>query len=294
MRSLFTPAVSRVLAVSVLLIPSVHAFAQSQSFDPRDFSGFWNRAGYQERREGIQIVGGCATCGDNGISTDVPPMTPEGKKRYEANKPAYGRPLGSAPRPGEPDGRRRAVLSAVSNDPTMQCEPLGVTRMLLDTYFSTMEFIFAKDRLIQHSEWTDQWREIFMDGRQLPKDPDLLRWYGYSVARWDGDTLVVNSTGFDDRSWLDYFGYPHSDQMKLEERYRKIAPDKIEFQMTIDDPVIYTKPWVSEKKVLRKVPADRSVISGWAGLLEDKCVPTEEADFNKKVRDPAAGIASKP
>src|SRR6478752_1070953 len=97
MRSLITSSVRKAVAAGVLLMPAVQAFGQSQSFDPRDFSGFWNRAGYQERREGIQIVGGCATCGDNGISTDVPPMTPEGKKRYEANKPAYGRPLGSAP-----------------------------------------------------------------------------------------------------------------------------------------------------------------------------------------------------
>jgi hypothetical protein len=264
---------------------------QAAAFDPHDFSGFWNRGGYQERREGIQIVGGCRDCGDNGIGTNVPPFTPEGQKRYEANKPAYGRPAGSPPVAGEPEGRRRAVASAVSNDPSMLCEPLGVTRMLMDTYFSPLEFIFTKDRLIEHAEWTDQWREIWMDGRKLPDDPDLQRWYGYSIGRWDGNTLVVDSFGYDDRTWLDYYGYPHSDQMRLEERYRRIAPDRIEFELTVTDPEIYTKPWVSDKKVLRKMPPERTTLNGWYGMLEDKCVPTEEADFNKKVRDPAAGIA---
>src|SRR6188472_3200615 len=121
----------RALVLALLLIPSSRTFAQKAAFDARDFSGFWNRGGYQERREGIQIVGGCADCGDNGISKDVPPFTEEGRKRYDANKPAYGRPAGSAPQPGEPEGRRRAVASAVSNDPSMVCEPLGVTRLLM-------------------------------------------------------------------------------------------------------------------------------------------------------------------
>src|SRR5215207_6345637 len=83
--------------------------AQAPSFDPRDLSGYWNRVGYQERREGIQIVGGCSECGDAGINKDVPPLTPQGKKRFDANKPAYGRPLGSPPAANEHEGRRRAV-----------------------------------------------------------------------------------------------------------------------------------------------------------------------------------------
>ena len=281
----------RALLLSLVLMPEALGFAQAARFDPKDFSGFWNRAGYQERREGIQIVGGCPTCGDAGINKEVPPFTPEGKKRYDANKPAYGRPAGSAPQQGEPEGRRRAVASAISNDPSMLCEPLGVTRMLLDTYFSPLEFIVAKDRIVQHAEWTDQWREIWTDGRKLPDDPDLTRWYGYSVGHWEGDTLVVNSFGHDDRTWLDYFGYPHSDQMRLEERYHKIAADKMEFVITVTDPLIYTRPWVSETKTLRKLPPERAILNGWYGMLEDKCVPTEESDFNRKVRDPAAGIA---
>ena len=79
--------------------------------------------------------------------------------------------------------------------------------------------------------------------------------------------------------------------MCLEERYGRVDADKIEFVLTINEPVICSRPWVSEKKTLRKMPPERAVLNGWYGMLEDKCVPTEEADFNKKVRDPAAGIS---
>jgi hypothetical protein len=277
----------RVLGI-LLVFPSV--MPAQKNFDPHDFSGFWDRVGHKERREGIQVLGGCDECGDPGFGANVPPFTSEGQKRFDANKPAYGRPVGSRPVAGEHIGRQRGVLSAQSNDPTFKCEPLGVTRLVLDTYFAGLEFVHTKDRILQHMEWTNEWREIWMDGRELPKEPDLIRWFGYSVGHWEGDTLVVNSYGHDDRTWLDYFGYPHSDQMRLEERYRKIATDKIEVVMTVNDPVIYTKPWIGDKKVLRKFPPERATLNGWYGLLDDRCVPTEEAEFNKKVTDPSGGI----
>ena len=276
--------------IGILLIsPSV--LAAQNNFDPRDFTGMYDRVGHLERREGIQVVGGCAECGDPGFARDVPPFTAEGQKRFDANKPAYGRAVDVPKAAGEHIGRQRAVLSAQSNDPTFECEPLGVTRLLLNTYFAALEFVHTRDRILQHLEWTNEWREIWMDGRSLPEDPDLPRWYGYSVGRWEGNTLVVNSFGHDDRTWIDYFGYPHSDQMRLEERYRRISPDKIEFVMTINDPLIYTKPWVSETKILRRLPPERATLNGWTGLLDDRCVPSEEADFKKKITDPSGGIS---
>jgi hypothetical protein len=273
----------------ILVCPSVLA-AQS-NFDPRDFTGMYDRVGHLERREGIQVVGGCAECGDPGFGKDVPPFTPEGQRRFDANKPAYGRAVDLPKVSQEHIGRQRAVLSALSNDPTFNCEPLGVTRLILDTYFAALEFVHTRDRILQHLEWTNEWREIWMDGRELPAEPDLPRWFGYSVGRWDGDTLVVNSFGHDERTWIDYFGYPHSDQMRLEERYRRIDKDKIEVVMTVNDPVIYTRPWVSEKKILRRLPPGRATLNGWTGLLDDRCVPTEEAEFKKKITDPSGGIS---
>ena len=81
-----------------------------------------------------------------------------------------------------------------------------------------------------------RWRTIWTDGRQLPKDPDP-RWYGYSVGRWEDDsTFVVNSVGMDERTWLDNAGSPHSDQMKVEERYHRVDQNTMELTVTIDDP----------------------------------------------------------
>ena len=290
MKNLF--ANLRRTGVPILLLFSSVAFGQqtSTSFDPHDFSGFWGRFGGQARATGIQGGGGCPECGDPGFGTNVPPFTPEGQKRFDEHKPAYGRPVESPRDPKEPFGRHKGVMSALSNDPTMQCEPSGTTRIILSTYFSPMEWVPSRDRMLQHFEWTNEWREIFTDGRQLPTDPDIPRWYGFSVGHWDGDTFVVNSSGYDDRTWLDHFGFPHSDQMRLEERYRKIAPDKIELVMTLDDPKIYTKPFVGDKKIFRKLSAEEATVDGWQHLLDDRCVPSEEFDFNKKVRDPAAGI----
>src|SRR5439155_23046960 len=87
----------------------------------------------------------------------------------------------------------------------------------------------------------------------LPKDADELKWLGYSVGKWDGDTFVVDSTGFDERTWLDHFGNPRSDQMILQERYHRVDRDTLELTMTLTDPKVYTKPWVSEKKTFRLV-----------------------------------------
>jgi hypothetical protein len=255
-------------------------------FDPHDFSGFWAR--YGQRFGGPQGVA-CTDCGDAGFGTNVPPFTPEGKRLFDQNKPTYGRKEGQPEASGQP-GRNKAVLSALSNDATSQCEPSGLSRIILSTYFSPLEWFSARDRMVQHFEWTNEYREIFTDGRELPKAPDISRWYGYSVGHWEGDTFVVNSYGHDGSTWLDHFGFPHSDELRLEERYRRIAPDKIELIMTAIDPKIYTKPFVGDRKVFRRLLPSEAVVDGWSGLLDDRCVPSEESQFNKTVRDPAAGI----
>ena len=85
-------------------------------------------------------------------------------------------------------------------------------------------------------------RRIFMDGRALEKDPNPS-WMGYSVGRWDGDTLVVETNGFSERTWLDWDGHPHSEHLRTTERYRRRDVGHMEVQLTLDDPTIYAKPW---------------------------------------------------
>jgi hypothetical protein len=104
--------------------------------------------------------------------------------------------------------------------------------------------------MIQFFEWHHDWREVFLD-RQLPAaDTVDSTWNGTSVGKWEGDVFVVDSIGFDDRTWLDKFGYPHSENMKLQERYRRIDADTLELTMTITDPEMYTRPWISDTKLL--------------------------------------------
>jgi len=156
-----------------------------------------------------------------------------------------------------------------------------VRNLLLEVAIYPMEMVQTPRRVLQFFEWAHSWREIWTDGRDLPKDPEP-RWMGYSVGKWEGDTFVVDSTGFDERTWLDHFGTPHSDQMRLQERYKRLDRDNLELTMTLTDPMTFTKPWVSEKKIFKLDPK--------AEIQELFCVPSEEEAFNKKVRDPAGGV----
>ncbi len=86
------------------------------------------------------------------------------------------------------------------------------------------------------------YRQIFIDGRALPDDPTPA-WNGYSTARWDGDTLVVQTAGFRDGLWLDMIGSPMSDAATMVERIRRPSYGTLEIELTVDDPKVYTRPW---------------------------------------------------
>ena len=254
-------------------------------FNARELGGIWSRNG-----GGFGGGGTCRDCGDRGYSAEWPMFTPAGQAAFEKNIPSYGRAKDSDDAKAHPEehiGRRRAQPPALGNDLYGTCNPQGVPRALL--YPDPVEFHQLPDRILQHFEWHYELRTIWMDGRKVPTLPvDLPRWWGYSVGRWEGDTLVVESVGHDDRTWVDYFGYPHSDAMRLEERYRRISADTIELNMTITDPKYYAKPWKSETKRFHLLPKDFiKTPEGWAGLLEDICAPVDEFDFNRTVRDPA-------
>jgi len=132
-------------------------------------------------------------------------------------------------------------------------------------------------------QYHDLWRTIWTDGRQLPKNPDP-GWNGYSVGRWEGDTFVVESEGYDDRTWIDHFGNPHSDQMHLVERYKRVNADTLELDMTLTDPKTYAAPWVGDKITF---------VRAKVAIFEEICSPSEEGHFNDIIRDPAVG-KSKP
>lgn len=224
--------------------------APSVPHDPRDLSGVWAR---QSR-----VLA---------MSAEAPPMTPWGKARFDAAKPVYG---------------PRAVPGGLGNDPVMTCDPLGMPRNLfLEVSIYPMELVHAPKRILQFFEWAHAWREIWIDGRELPSNPEP-RWMGYSVGRWIGNEFVVSSLGFDERTWLDHFGNPVSAEARFEERYRRVDRDTLELTMTLTDPKAYTKPWVSDRKVFR--------LDARHEIEELFCVPSENDAFNTRVRDPGAGV----
>jgi hypothetical protein len=85
------------------------------------------------------------------------------------------------------------------------------------------------------------YRQIFLDGRQLPRDPNPT-WMGYSVGHWEGDTLIVESAGFNDHTWLDFAGHPHSEALRMTERFKRRDFGHMELQVTLSDPTVYAKP----------------------------------------------------
>jgi hypothetical protein len=133
---------------------------------------------------------------------------------------------------------RRAAEN--KDDPDGHCQPLGLVKMHLHPYPRRMVQIPGLTLIL--FERDTNYRQIFTDGRPLPEDP-TPSFNGYSTAHWDGDTLVVQSTGFKDNLWLDISGTPLTDAAKVTERFRRPAFGSLEIEITIDDSKAYTKPW---------------------------------------------------
>jgi hypothetical protein len=135
---------------------------------------------------------------------------------------------------------RQRVAENSKDNPDAHCLPLGV--MQLHTHGQPRKIIQTPGVIVIIYEANSGLRQIFTDGRPLPKDPEPW-WYGYSVGKWDGDTLVVESKGFKDLGWLDVEGSPLTESGRIIERMRRVDYGHLETEVTIDDPKAYTKPW---------------------------------------------------
>ena len=109
-----------------------------------------------------------------------------------------------------------------------------------------MEIIQVPGRVIMIFEFDHHVRQIYTDGRGHNKDLPPL-WMGDSIGKWDGDTLVVDTTDFNDKTWIDRGGHPHSDKLHLVERMRRVDHDNLQIDITIEDPIAYTKPWTGQQ-----------------------------------------------
>jgi hypothetical protein len=126
------------------------------------------------------------------------------------------------------------------DDPQARCVLSGVPRE--DNVPYPFKILHTDEGIVILYEALHSYRQIFMDGRQLPKDPNPT-WMGYSIGHWDGDTLVVESSGFVGNNWLDNNGHPGTEALRLTERFHRRDFGHIDLALTIDDPKAYTKPW---------------------------------------------------
>ena len=293
-------SVITILLASVLIVASL-AFAQGERSQqgaaakaqketatdqksgpvPRhDISGTWAPANGPS--DGIQANGVKAMPNDGKPEHQLP-YTPYGLQLYKSHHALEG---------------ADAVLPGQFNDPRDKCEPLGFPRMNFYNLRETQ--ILQNDyKIAMLYEYGTAWRVIWTDGRPLPKvveggvqigsEVKEPRYYGYSVGKWvDDTTLTVETTGMmgEDRVWLDTAGRPISDKLRVEERFHRVDRNHLEWSVTIDDPKIYTKPWVAMKNfpmVLEDAHRD---------VMEQYCSPSEMERYNQLFGDPSSGGSS--
>ena len=141
-------------------------------------------------------------------------------------------------------------------EPHTRCKASGVSRQFSTPYGT--EFVEVPDlqRLyIMDNGGPNSYRIVYLDGRSFPESLPLTN-YGYSIGRWEGDTLVIETRGLNEKFWLDTRGTPHTAQLKFTERITRTDMNTLKYQATIDDPGAYTKPWTTTEFILRWRPGD--------------------------------------
>src|SRR5580704_1772559 len=233
--------------------PAAEHAVSSAPFDPHDLSGMWDLFNRGVPGQGIYAT----------PSKTPPPMTEWGKARYAQARPEYG-----------------PKASIAGNDPITECVPTGIPRVMF--YPQPHEIVQTPDRVFMFFEREHAYRQIWTDGREHPQNLEPT-YMGDSIGWWEGDTFVVDTVGFNDKTWLDAYGNPHSDEMHVIERYKRADRITLTMQLIIDDPKTYTKTWVSDTKIYKLLPPQQAVVE------ELFCIPSEEQAFTNRIRMPAAG-----
>ena len=184
------------------------------------------------------------------FSKDTPPMTAWAEEKYKGAKPAFG-PLKTTPQQ--------------SNDPVYGCFPPGLPRIYLHP--KPIEIVQLPDEVIMMYEYDRIVRHIYIDGRPHDEFLDPPLWMGDSIGKWEGETLVIDVIGFNDKTWLDRAGHPHSDALHVVERLRRVDHDTLSDEITMEDPKAYTKPWTVQTS-FRLLPEARTL--DWEGVCEQE------------------------
>ena len=205
--------------------PDLTAAAPRMPDGKPDFSGMWR-------------VENLLPCDDvRRMCTDLPISTQFGN---------LGAGLQSGA-PYQPWAEERIKNKGIADDPYTRCLTPGGPRMHL---LPTMKkFVQTPGLLLLLNEFNISFRQVFLDGRPLPVDPNPT-WNGYSVGRWDGDALVIDSVGFRDDQWLDAAGSPLTNAGKVTERFNRPDYGHLTIDVTIDDPKAYTRPWTTSIRLL--------------------------------------------
>jgi hypothetical protein len=151
-----------------------------------------------------------------------------------------------------------------NESPLSHCLPMGMP--LVEMAPAPYKIIQTPGLTVMLYERDTTFRQVYTDGRKLPDDPQPS-WLGYSAGKWDGDSLVVDTTGFNDRGWLDARGHTHSEALHLTERFHRLDFGHMEVQLTIDDPQTYSRPFTIHLK--QRLQAD-------SDLLESFCAENEK------------------
>ena len=205
--------------------PNLSAPAPRASNGKPDLSGIW-----QPEASPIPELMRLLPGGANGLGEDIP-------TKYFINVLADFKP-GEEPlrtRPSAP----LTLTAFKKDDPGIHCLPTGVP--MVDTVPVPFKLVQTPGLLLMLSEADTTFRQIFTDGRKHPEGPQPS-WLGSSVGRWEGDSLVVETIGLNDRSWLDAVGHKHSDALRVTERFHRRDFGHLDLQLTLDDPKIFTRP----------------------------------------------------
>jgi hypothetical protein len=185
-------------------------------------------------------------------AASIAPMTPEAQAKFDSNS--------AETKAGKP----------ITKDPVFQCRPPGMPQIFAYGLFA-IEFLQTGKRIFLFYENIHSFRTIYMDGRQMPNDVDVdPTWLGYSIGHWDGNDLVVETGRFNDKTWLDMSGHPHSDALHVTERFHRVDGRNMTLEVTIEDPKSYTKPWTMN--------ASYKLQPAWE-LQESFCLPEEQMKF---------------
>jgi hypothetical protein len=218
------------------------------------------------------LTGTWAGPGEPALNNRVPPMTPEGQARLKLNIP-------------DP-------FSATSNDPWKTCDPFGMPR-IVNNETKEVGFAAMPDRVIILENYSKVWREVWTDGRQLPKNighkgGSSTMYFGYSIGHWEGDnTFVVDTVGMDDKTWVDRRGYPHSVDAHVIERYTRTDHNHMNFTETLDDPEYYTQPFMIAKASYKWIAGQDNLNAKIPFSAEDLCIPSQAIEYLRLVGAPA-------